>query len=113
MENQVPIEPMKKVTKGSKNHMSIRVLFFGKLADTAHSELGTTSIDVDETQLPNSDSFNTVAELAQYLSELSPRLAEAINQVGNLYAVNQNLCKEDTKINAGDEIAFMSPLSGG
>jgi len=98
--------------------MSIRVLFFGKLADTAQSEFDTTSIDVDETQLCKSDpcsnlSYITVAELAQYISERSPKMGDAIKQVGNLYAVNQNLCKEDAEINDGDEVAFMSPLSGG
>lgn len=91
--------------------MSIRVLFFGKLADIAQDVLGSTSIEIDETQ--SSNSLNTIAELAQHLAVLSPELGVEIKQTGNLHALNQSICKDDCEINIGDEVAFMSPLSGG
>lgn len=88
--------------------MSIQVLFFGKLADVAQKNLGISSIEINDNH-----SLNSVIELVQHIAELSPDLGKALNETGNLYAVNQQLCDSNTVITAGDEIALMSPLSGG
>ena len=96
--------------------MSIHVLFFGKLADTAQNTLGATAIDIDINQQQTSDAFdtiNTIDKLTNHLASLSPTLGADLNHAGILYAVNQTLCNSDTAIHSGDEIAFMSPLSGG
>ena len=91
--------------------MSIHVLFFGQLADIAQDEFGTTSITIDETQ--SSNSLKTIAEIALHLAALSPTLGAEIKKTSNLYALNQSICKDHCEVTTGDEVAFMSPLSGG
>ncbi len=56
---------------------------------------------------------STVGELSQWLGQGDEALNEALNAKGNRIALNQAICDEDAVVKDGDEIAFMSPLSGG
>jgi molybdopterin converting factor small subunit len=85
--------------------MNIKVLFFGKLADIAQTELGSTELDISEKKDINA--------LIKHISTLSPKLHDELKKPANLTAVNQVIHKKSTKIQPGDEVAFMSPLSGG
>ena len=88
----------------------IKVLFFGQLADIAQRELGNS-----ETGLSLTDDVTeiTLSDLRLELGKKSTVLAEEINKPSNLCAINQVINKEDIMIKNSDEVAFMSPLSGG
>jgi len=88
----------------------IKVLFFGQLADIAQRELGNS-----ETSLSLTDDVTeiTLSDLRLELGKKSTVLAEEINKPSNLCAINQVINKEDIMIKNSDEVAFMSPLSGG
>lgn len=88
----------------------IKVLFFGQLADIAQRELGNS-----ETSLSLTDDVTeiTLSDLRLELGKKSTVLAEEINKSSNLCAINQVINKEDIMIKNSDEVAFMSPLSGG
>lgn len=80
----------------------IKVLYFGRLSD-----IGVGA----EFALPQA--INTVSELAAYLGKDNAALRTAIACKGNRVAVNTVMTAFDAPIKDGDEIAFMSPLSGG
>jgi len=80
----------------------ITVLFFGRLGDASESlriELPANVKDVDA--------------LTTWLSEQNPTLGIELEKAGNRIAVNKVIISENTLLNEGDEIAYMSPLSGG
>ena len=85
--------------------MSIKVLFFGKLGEIAHAELGTAELSLN--------GINDIHQLKQHIQSLSNTLFEELENPANLTAINQEICKTNSLVNANDEIAFMSPLSGG
>jgi molybdopterin converting factor small subunit len=78
------------------------ILFFGRLSDLSGP------LDVT---LPND--VKTSADLIKWLSETYPVLKMALAQTGNRLAVNQRMTRDIVPIANTDEIAFMSPLSGG
>ena len=78
------------------------ILFFGRLGDTAQA----MSIDCPAGVMDTDD-------LSVWLSKGNPALAAELAKPGNRIAVNQQLIIENTAVSEGDEIAFMSPLSGG
>lgn len=80
----------------------IRILFFGKLADAQQALT---------CELPAG--VKTVQELAAWLGSNNPMLAQGLGQKGGRIAVNQKMVVGDHSVEDGDEIAFMSPLSGG
>ena len=88
--------------------MQISVLFFGKLADAALDRFGKSSLIID---CP--ESCKTLTDLRNYLSNKSDMLSDEINQPTILFSINQKICTPDQTIQSGDEVAFMSPLSGG
>lgn len=92
----------------------ITILFFGQLADIAQQELGQSEINF---LLSKKNTSITLNELCIELSKKSDLLSAELNKIGNLYAINQTLCHANNMnksiVNAGDEVAFMSPLSGG
>ena len=88
----------------------ITVLFFGQLADIATHELGQSEITLT---LPEDLAEITLDDLRLELGNKSAKLAEAVNKPSNLCAINQVLTNENVMIINNDEVAFMSPLSGG
>lgn len=80
----------------------MNILFFAALRET----LGE-SLEVDVTPPL------TVSELRQALAEALPEHASLFAPARTLSAVNQTICQGDTLINAGDEVAFFPPVTGG
>lgn len=81
--------------------MSVRVLFFGPLADLA----GTNSLDLS---LPET---STVQQLLEVLSGRWPALRE--RDASLLVAVNLAYARRDEVIPPGAEVAVMPPVQGG
>lgn len=78
--------------------MLIKVLFFGMLKDTVgKSEL--------ELEMP----IENTLMLKDFLEKKFP----TFSKTNYLVAVNQNIVREETQINDGDEIALLPPFSGG
>lgn len=90
----------------------IHILFFGKLADIAERSLGSSETNYE---LTGDQSNIRLTDLRDSFTGSTPALAEELNKSSNLCAINQEMCTHlvDTIINDGDEVAFMSPLSGG
>lgn len=78
------------------------ILFFGRLSDLSETIHGPLPQGVCDT-----------ASLVQWLSEQNPDLAEALSQDGTRIILNQEFLTGDHTLSDGDEIAFVSPLSGG
>jgi molybdopterin synthase sulfur carrier subunit len=81
-----------------------RILFFGRLRDVA----GQAEMICDPPREAAS-----VAALRDWLAARDPLLGEALAGAGVRVAVNQQFCSLDTSLADAEEIAFMSPLSGG
>jgi len=80
----------------------LKVLFFGRLSDFS------SALDVDaKAGISDTDS------LTAYLAEKDETLGAALQKKGIRIAVNQTIIAENSALNANDEIAYMSPLSGG
>lgn len=80
----------------------IEILFFGRLGDASEAlrmELPQGITDTDG--------------LTKWLSSKNARLGTELEKAGNRIAVNKTIVSENTPVNDGDEIAYMSPLSGG
>ena len=91
----------------------IHILFFGKLADIAEQNIGSSELKYE---LSTGENSIDLVGLRKAITEGAPALLEELNKSSNLCAVNQELCSNSAgviKIKDGDEIAFMSPLSGG
>jgi molybdopterin converting factor subunit 1 len=81
--------------------MQLRVLFFGVLKDLA----GQTT---DSLSLP---SGATLAEVFGYYEQRIPSLSGWKASIA--LSVNQEYARLETRLNDGDEIAFLPPVSGG
>ena len=81
--------------------MRVRTLFFGMLKDIVGR-------DRDELDLPEGSAVSDI--LAHYDSHV-PGLKAVLPSVA--LAVNQQYARPETKLNAGDEIALLPPVSGG
>lgn len=81
-----------------------RLLFFGKLADSAASR---------EADWPLGSDTRTVAELIEAIAEKDAALGEALSAPSVRCAVNEAIVERDAPIADGDEIAFLPPVSGG
>jgi len=80
----------------------ITVLFFGRLGDaseTLRMALPTAVSDTDG--------------LTTWLMEYNSTLETELKKAGNRIVVNKAIITQNTPLNEGDEIAYMSPLSGG
>ena len=80
----------------------IEILFFGRLGDASE----TLRLD-----LP--DGVGDTDTLTTWLSEQNSALGVELKKAGNRIVVNKAIISENTAIKTGDEIAYMSPLSGG
>ena len=81
----------------------IKVLFFAKLRET----LGCA-----ELQWPLADEAS-IAGVRQALVEKHPEWEAALCAPNVLTALNQEVVSVDAKVNAGDELAFYPPVTGG
>lgn len=59
------------------------------------------------------DAVTTLSALRDRLSREDEALGEALAGKGVQAAVNKALVREDVTLSAGDEIAFLPPMSGG
>ena len=57
--------------------------------------------------------FETAEQLRQHLADKGDKWALALTPGKTLVAINQRLCPLDTAIQAGDEVAFFPPVTGG
>tara|TARA_B110000211_G_scaffold210598_1_gene248803 strand:- start:645 stop:905 length:261 start_codon:yes stop_codon:yes gene_type:complete len=79
----------------------ITVLFFARLKD----QIGQTDLQLDDDL-----SGKTLAELQQLLIAQG---MTALQDSSIRIALNQAFCSDEAVIKAGDEIAFMPPVTGG
>jgi sulfur-carrier protein len=77
-----------------------RVLLFGRLSDLA----GWREREIESPFL---------SALRSRLSEDDPRLGEALAAPGVQVALDQVIVRGDAPLNAGTEVAFLPPMSGG
>lgn len=81
----------------------LKILYFARLRD----QLGKDNEQIELT------SATTVAEIKQLLSQRDDNWQQLLNADNILTAVNQQLCKNDASVQAGDELAFFPPVTGG
>ena len=80
----------------------IKLMFFGRFTDIAASRDSELPIEI-----------STVKDLAAWLGKDDDPLRHALAQKGVRVAVNQVMTDFDAPVVDGDEVAFMSALSGG
>lgn len=82
-----------------------RLLFFGRLRDTAGS--GERAVILPAC-------IETVADLRTWLADENAELGAALRAPGIHVVVDQVICNKETQsVRTATEIAFMPPLSGG
>ncbi len=84
--------------------MATRILFFGKLKDSA----GASEQEVD---LPSDVTDGKT--LITWLSRDNEALRDALSSVGVRLSVDQAITSPETQFNNPEEIAFLPPFSGG
>ncbi len=84
---------------------TLRILYFAWLRErTGHAE----------EEIPPPDGVETVGDLIVWLRARDERHAAAfVNPRLIRVAVNQDFADPDTKVSAGDEVAFFPPVTGG
>lgn len=83
----------------------IEVLFFAALRERVGNDNMTVSPP---------EAVNTVAKLADWLTEQDPRVAQALAATPRrMVAVNEVLATEDAAICDGDVVALFPPVTGG
>ncbi len=80
----------------------MQLLFFGRFSDIAAS---------GPVDLP--DSVTDTQSLTAWLSEKYEGFEDLVNRAGSRIALNKVIIHSNTPVSNGDEIAFMSALSGG
>ena len=81
----------------------MKILFFGRLGEQLGSEL-----EID----PPGEGW-TIAYLRESLCSRSELFREALGHSGVRGCVDQVIVPEETQVRAGQEVAFIPPLSGG
>lgn len=79
-----------------------KILFYGRLSECS---------DTLDITLPKM--IKTTSDLMVWLGSQNPALKKALEANGNRVAVNRTMISTSCIITDKDEIAFMSPLSGG
>lgn len=85
-----------------ENGLVMDILFFGRLSDAAQNISGAKPVGVVDTD-----------SLIKWLSDNQEGLGQELAKAGNRIAVNKVIVTDNTPLNNNDEVAFMSPLSGG
>lgn len=80
----------------------IKVLFFAQVRELVNTDALEVTAE-----------FATVEALRQHLAAKGDRWALALEDGKLLAAVNQTLVSFDNSLNAGDEVAFFPPVTGG
>ncbi|NVN56470.1 cyclic pyranopterin monophosphate synthase MoaC [bacterium Scap17] len=88
----------------ARDDATVRVLFLAELRE----RLDLDSLALNLTTLSEA----TVGGLKRTLALRDPQL-EALNDTRVLCAVNQDMVRDDHPLNAGDEVAFFPPVTGG
>jgi molybdopterin converting factor subunit 1 len=83
--------------------MRVSVKLFAQLRDKSGAD--TVTVDVTDGAAP------TVSEVWRALVAAHPELAPFESSVS--CAVNAAYARKHTRVNAGDEVAFLPPVSGG
>lgn len=81
----------------------VKVLFFASLRE----KLGCGQLEV------KSDSVANITELRKFLALKGDEWRQAMLVETYLVAVNQTIVDGEMAINAGDEVAFFPPVTGG
>jgi molybdopterin synthase sulfur carrier subunit len=80
----------------------IKVLFFAQVRELVNTDALEVTAE-----------YATVEALRQHLAAKGDRWALALEDGKLLAAVNQTLVSFDHSLNAGDEVAFFPPVTGG
>lgn len=80
----------------------IKVLFFAQVREL----VGVESLTVNEP-------FTTAEALREHLSQQGGKWQLALEKGKLLVAINQTIMPLDSPIQAGDEVAFFPPVTGG
>ena len=80
----------------------IEILFFGRLGDASQ----TLRVELVE-------GVSDTDGLTAWLSAQNSALAVELEKAGKRIAVNKTIITDKVPLKDGDEIAYMSPLSGG
>lgn len=86
--------------------MIVRVLLFGHYRDAA-----PVPVDSDGMFTADIPEGATVAALASTIATLNPRFDDLLARTR--VAVGTEFASGDTVLSAGDEVAFLPPMSGG
>lgn len=78
------------------------ILFFGRLGDAASNM-----------SCPCPEGVTDTDSLRVWLSKNNEALALELAKAGNRIAVNKTIITQNTPLSDSDEVAYMSPLSGG
>ncbi|MCY4096239.1 MAG: MoaD/ThiS family protein [Gammaproteobacteria bacterium] len=84
--------------------MKVNVLFFASLKE----DLGVSEIELDVSMLAGRSDLLDALTNELGTECVAPLLAENIS-----IAINRNIEKGDFSLEAGDEIAFLPPITGG
>lgn len=82
--------------------MRVKLIFLGRFSDIVNTE---------DLVLP--DDIRSAYQAAEWLEQESPSFAKQWSRAGNRMVLNGTLQHEDAPLHDGDELAFLSPLSGG
>ena len=80
------------------------ILYFGRLEEAAGCARETVSPPAN---------VATTEQLRQWLSARNPVLATALNDKAVRIVLNHEIVQGEAAIAAGDEVAFIPPVSGG
>ena len=80
------------------------VLFFASYRE----KLGCDKLTLNDGEYPA-----TLSALKDQLSEKGEDWQAVLNDKKTLVAVNQTMTRKDVALNAGDEVAFFPPVTGG
>ena len=82
----------------------IRVLFFGRLGEIA---------GMPETIFEHCAALATVNDLHDAITRENPELGRALVEPQVTIAVNREIAEWNAALEAGDEVAFLPPVTGG
>lgn len=83
----------------------IKILFFAKIRD----QLGQASLEIEAPK-----AYSNIGELLSAIAEqLGADAAAVLSQPNVVVAINQEVAEPEQGIQAGDEVAFYPPVTGG